>query len=53
MKCATYNLLENENYLRANNLTQMCSLYLFCDQMNFYGNSKYCVDCFCLTPLKI
>ena len=53
MKIAFYNLLEHENYVRENKLTKIFSLYLFCYQINFYENPKYCFDCFCFKSSSV
>lgn len=47
MKFINYNLLEHENYIRENNLTQILCFNLFCYQIIFYNNPKYYFNCIC------
>jgi hypothetical protein len=49
MKFENYNILEHEIYARENKLTKNFSFYLFCYQIDFYENPKYCLYCFCFT----
>lgn len=44
---ATYTPLEQYNHIRENNMIKTFSINLFCYQIDFYKDPKYCFSCFC------